>query len=85
MISKVYSNLAPGGWAEFHEWGGECSGETDAAEEFYQASALARWHQYFIAGGATLGRDFRAAVKFKTYMTEAGFTDVVQEQVLAPM
>lgn len=68
MIAKAYHNLAPGGWAEFHEWGGESVGENDVAEKFYQSSAMAMWRRYFIAGGATFGRDFQAALSYKRYM-----------------
>lgn len=85
MISKVYSHLAPGGWAEFQDWGANYFGEDEAAEEFLQASALGRWIRYGIAGGAKLGRDFNAALNFKRHMIEAGFTDIVEEKVLVPM
>lgn len=85
MISKVYENLTPGGWAEFHEWAVEVIGEDDAAEAVVRGSALRRWCDLGVAGGAAFGRDFRAARRYRGWMAEAGFVDVVAREVLCPV
>ncbi|KAJ4393416.1 hypothetical protein N0V93_002626 [Gnomoniopsis smithogilvyi] len=85
MISKVFSNLNPGGWAEFFDWGCETIGADAAAEERLQRSSWAKWANYLVAGGAAIGRDFTAARKYKQYMIEAGFVDVVEKQILNPL
>lgn len=85
MISKVYENLVPGGWAEFHEWAVEVVGEDEAAEAVVRGSALRRWCDRGVAGGRAFGRDFRAARRYRRWMAEAGFVDVVERQVLCPV
>lgn len=85
MISKVYENLTPGGWAEFQEWAVEVVGEDAAAEAVVRGSALRRWCDLGVAGGAAFGRDFRAARRYRQWMVDAGFVDVVERQVLCPV
>lgn len=70
MLAKIYDNLAPGGWAEFQEWGAECVGEDAVAEERYQQSPFHQWLQYLVAGGAAIGRDFHATRKFKNWSVQ---------------
>lgn len=65
MISKVFLNLNPGGWAEFFDWGCETIGADAAAEERLQRSSWAKWVDYLVAGGTAIGRDFTAARKYK--------------------
>lgn len=60
-------------------------GESEAAEEFVQTSALKRWCELGVAGGAKFGRDFRAPQKYKEWMIEAGFVDVQEKQILVPV
>lgn len=38
-----------------------------------------------VAGGASFGRDFRVANKYKAWMIEAGFVNVVEKIVLVPV
>ncbi|CAN8103225.1 unnamed protein product [Discula destructiva] len=85
MIAKVYENLAPGGWGEFQEWTVEIVGEDEAAEEFVRKSALKKWCELGVAGGAKFGHDFRAALKYKQWMVEAGFVDIQERQILVPV
>lgn len=85
MISKVYANLVPGGWAEFQEWSVEVIGEDEAAEAIVGGSALKQWCDKGVQGGASFGRDFRAAHRYRQWMIEAGFVDIVQKQILCPV
>lgn len=85
MISKVYENLAPGGWAEFQEWAVEVIGENEAAEAVVRDSALRQWCDKGVQGGASFGRDFRAAHNYRQWMVEAGFEDIVEKQILCPV
>lgn len=85
MIQKAHDTLRPGGWAEFQEWTAEIAGEDPTAESFARRSALSRWCEACVAGGAALGRDFRAARSYKRWMVEVGFVDVVERQVLCPV
>lgn len=60
-------------------------GENEAAEEVVRNSALKRWCELGVAGGAKFGRDFRAPQKYKQWMIEAGFVDVQEKQILVPV
>lgn len=60
-------------------------GENEAAEEVVRNSALKRWCELGVAGGAKFGRDFRAPQKYKQWMIEAGFVDVEEKQILVPV
>lgn len=85
MIAKVYDHLAPKGWAEFHDFAFELIGENDAAETLLRDSAIAKLFHYAITGGAAKGKDFESGRKLKGWMVEAGFVDVVQQQVFLPL
>ncbi|KAJ0103787.1 uncharacterized protein J7T55_001360 [Diaporthe amygdali] len=85
MMAKVYGNLKPGGWAEFHDVAWELVGADDEASAVLDGSALAKFFRYAVAGGTAFGRDFEAGRKYKEWMVEAGFEGVVERQVLAPV
>lgn len=50
-----------------------------------QRSAVKKWIELVVDGGAKFGRDFRAPLKYKQWMLEAGFVDVHEEQILVPV
>lgn len=85
MIFKVFDNLNPGGWAEFQDYAWELVGSDEQAEAALRASALWRCWQLVISGGAGLGRDFQAPLKYARWMKEAGFVDIVVKEILAPV
>lgn len=60
-------------------------GENEAAEAVLQNSALKRWCELGVAGGARFGRDFRAPLKYKQWMMEAGFVEIHEQQILVPV
>lgn len=85
MLQKVYDNLVPGGWGEFHEWSCEFIGADDLAEQNLRSSALGRYMEILLAGGAPIGKDFRAPRRYKRWLAELGFVDIVEKQVLSPI
>ncbi|KAF3768137.1 hypothetical protein M406DRAFT_106901 [Cryphonectria parasitica EP155] len=85
MIAKVFEHLKPGGWAEFHESVFELIPSDAAAAEVLNRSALLQSFQYSLQAGYQMGRDFNSAKKFKAWMIEAGFVDVVEKQFLSPV
>lgn len=85
MIFKVFENLVPGGWAEFHDWAPEMFGENERAQAVVRDSPVTEWLKLMALGGTKIGRDFMAPLKYKEYMEEAGFVDIVVKQVLAPV
>ncbi|PSR99123.1 S-adenosyl-L-methionine-dependent methyltransferase [Coniella lustricola] len=85
MIYKVYAHLAPGGWAEFHEWAYEACADNAETEEYYNGSALRKWLEYVVGGGASLGRDLRSPLHYRQWMIEAGFTEVTVRHFSVPL
>lgn len=85
MISRVYDHLQPGGWAEFHDFGFELVGEDEKANELFQTSAVQKFFQTAVLGGAANGKDFTACRNLKHWMLEAGFVDVVEKPTLLPL
>lgn len=57
----------------------------DAAASALHGSALEKCFQYALEAGRRMGRDFEAPRKLKMAMIEAGFEDVVEKQILAPI
>lgn len=60
-------------------------GEDPRASAYLQQSPFQKWFQLMVAGGAARGRDFRVANKYKSWMIEAGFVDVVEKVVFVPV
>lgn len=85
MLTRIYNNLRPGGYAEFLDYAFEFVGADAAAETFYQASSFARFIRCIVAGGATHGKDFHSGRKLKDWMIEAGFENVVEQQFPVPL
>ncbi|KAI3397005.1 hypothetical protein diail_11332 [Diaporthe ilicicola] len=83
MVTKVYENLAPGGYAEFHDVAWELVGADEEAAGVLRGSALEAFFRHAVEGGRAFGRDFEAGRKYKEWMLAAGFEDVVETQVLA--
>ncbi|KAJ4388708.1 hypothetical protein N0V93_006167 [Gnomoniopsis smithogilvyi] len=85
MITRVFEHLVPGGWAEFQDAEFEVVGENSAATAYLYNSPYYRWFRAMVAGGASFGRDFRVANKYKSWMMEAGFVNVVEKVVFVPV
>lgn len=86
VMQKAYNNLEPGGWVEYEDTALEFVGADAEAEEYVQASPVARWIGLMKAGlWNAVGRDFTVALKYKQWMAEIGFTDIVEKPILCPV
>ncbi|KAJ4391238.1 hypothetical protein N0V93_004855 [Gnomoniopsis smithogilvyi] len=85
MIGKIFNNLNPGGWAEFQEASFDLLPADQVAASVLHGSALEQCFIYALEAGRRMGRDFEAPRKLKKAMIEAGFEDVVEKQILAPI
>lgn len=47
-------------------------------------TALERWTRMYVEGGQRLGRDMLAPRRYKQWMEEAGFINVVEEKLVIP-
>lgn len=85
VMQKAFDHLAPGGWCEYNDFAFEQIGVDAEAEEFVRASPSARFHRLAVEGLTKVGRDPLVARKYKGWMEEIGFTDVVEKQMLCPV
>ncbi|CAN8096542.1 unnamed protein product [Discula destructiva] len=85
MFAKVLEHLKPGGWAEFHESSLELVPADEAAAVVLRNSTLQKCFDLMLQAGINMGRDFDAPRKFKRWMIEAGFEDVIEKQILVPV
>ncbi|CAN8098367.1 unnamed protein product [Discula destructiva] len=85
MFLRVFDHLKPGGWAEFHESVFELIPVDEDAAGVLHGSAFEQSFRYCLEAGQKMGRDFNAAKKFKRWLIEAGFVDVVEKQFLSPV
>lgn len=86
VMQNIYNSLQPGGWAEYQDFTLEMVGAEPESEEYVQASPLARLTNMMRLGlwNAT-GRDTTVPRKYKQWMTEIGFVDVVEKPLLLPI
>ncbi|KAK9414491.1 putative S-adenosyl-L-methionine-dependent methyltransferase [Seiridium unicorne] len=81
VIGQAFDNMTPGGWVEFQ----------DTAFEFFQANksfagnAIMRWAEGCNRGMEAIGRDGMKVYKYKGWLEDAGFTDVVHRHVWTPV
>lgn len=74
VVRKVFANLKPGGWMEYQD----LLLNIDSDDNSHRGTALHKWSYLALAGAAAKGRDLEASRKYKDYMIEAGFVDVVE-------
>lgn len=75
VIRKAYDNLEPGGWLEMMDPTFEalCTDGTCAGTQIERMFALV------LEAGRKVGRDFCVARRYKEFLQQAGFVDVVEE------
>lgn len=86
MVHTIFDNLKPGGWAEYQDAAPEIIPLDDSVKELVENSAVAEVYRLFVKGAASgaYGRDIMVSRHYKSWMIEAGFVDVVEEQGLCP-
>jgi trans-aconitate methyltransferase len=77
VIQKCYRHVSPGGWLELQDG----SWELQSPDGSLQGTALERWYQLLISGGARSGRDMIKSKFYKSYLECAGFSDV-EERII---
>lgn len=83
-VTRMWSKICDGG-TNVNFPCSEVVGEDSAATAYLHSSPYYRWFRAMVAGGASYGRDFRVATKYKSWMIEAGFVKVVEKVVLVPV
>ncbi|KAL1876350.1 hypothetical protein VTK73DRAFT_9529 [Phialemonium thermophilum] len=81
VLASVFGGLAPGGWAEFQEIAIDLRG----VDGSLKGTAARRWNDLLQEGVRRLGRDALAALRYRAWMTDAGFVNVVERRFAVPM
>ncbi|KAJ4385430.1 hypothetical protein N0V93_009858 [Gnomoniopsis smithogilvyi] len=79
IFQKSFNSLEPGGWFEIHD----ATFELLCTDGSCTGSSLERWCHLMIQAAANIGRDLTAPRKYKQWMIETGFVDVVED--IGPM
>ncbi|KAH7110441.1 S-adenosyl-L-methionine-dependent methyltransferase [Dactylonectria macrodidyma] len=74
-LSKIFQNLAPGGYVELLEVDGFLISDDGTLTENH---AISKWCKFLREAAAKLGRPYEQTDKLKKIMAEVGFTDVVE-------
>ena len=77
MIKVVYDNLEPGGYLELQDMALPARSDDGTLDP---DSALAQWCKLCLDAGQNLGRPVFPVEEYKSYLAEAGFVDIVEEQ-----
>lgn len=85
VMQKVFDQLAPGGWCEYDDFAFEQVPAEAESEAFVRASPSAQFINLVTQGLRNAGRDPLVAKKYKGWMEEIGFVDVVEHQLLCPI
>lgn len=80
LIRKAFENLQPGGWMEVCDPDFELFSPDNTVE----GTAIKRWYDLVVEGGAKAGRDIRVARKYKQMLLDVGFCDVVEDVIPMP-
>jgi trans-aconitate methyltransferase len=76
LAKTMFDHLKPGGWVEYQD----VSLAFESDDKSHLGTVLHKWGHLAIAGAAAKGRDIEVARKYREYLIEAGFVDVVEEK-----
>ncbi|KAK3503367.1 S-adenosyl-L-methionine-dependent methyltransferase [Neurospora crassa] len=80
VMMSAFRQLNPGGWMEWQDY----YPHIQSVDGSIAGTALERWSRMYIEGGQRLGRDMLAPRRYKQWMEEAGFINVVEEKLVIP-
>ncbi|KAJ4328957.1 hypothetical protein N0V84_000528 [Fusarium piperis] len=80
-LQKIYDNLTPGGWVELQEVDVIMGCDDGTLSE---DDTLAKWCKLLEEAATKLGRNFEKTSSFKGYLTDAGFTDIIETRFKWP-
>ncbi|KAI1421657.1 S-adenosyl-L-methionine-dependent methyltransferase [Xylaria sp. FL1777] len=81
VITNIYENLSPGGWAEFTEW----IVSIRSTRNNFNESAFYKWVGYWKAGLNEMGHTVYYPLEYKRLLTEAGFRNVTERKHAVPI
>ncbi|KAJ4406651.1 hypothetical protein N0V82_010074 [Gnomoniopsis sp. IMI 355080] len=75
VFQKSFDSLAPGGWIEIHD----ATFELLCSDGSCTGSNIERWAKLMFLGAAAVGRDFKVPKRYKQWLIDIGFVDVVED------
>ncbi|CAN8100941.1 unnamed protein product [Discula destructiva] len=81
VIQKAFDNLNPGGWIELNDTVFELLCTDGSAD----GTHVQHWTDMILQGGEAAGRDFQSPKKYKQWLLDHGFVDVVEEIIPIPI
>ncbi|KAK9426222.1 hypothetical protein SUNI508_12493 [Seiridium unicorne] len=85
LLQQAYDSLRPGGWIELQDADWDLLSE-DGPQEDHRVSTsyLKQWFELSEVGATANGIDLHKARQYKSWLSKAGFVDVVEEKFKVP-
>lgn len=84
VLQKIYNNLQPGGWVEYHDYDPGVFGKDEANQQALLRAPLWEWCQRVFKGAKRFGRDMFIARRYKQLLIDTGFLEVTEKILLVP-
>lgn len=81
VIRSAFGAVRPGGYLELQDF----MVPFVSIDDSIKGTSLERWGDLILKGSRALGKDWTRAPKYKAYMKEAGFEDVVEHRYQWPV
>ncbi|KAL3423929.1 methyltransferase domain-containing protein [Phlyctema vagabunda] len=81
VINSAFSAIRPGGYLELQD----AAFPWRCIDDSWQGTALQRWMGLLLDGAEALGKDWKRVPKYKEYMRNAGFLDIVEKKFAWPL
>lgn len=75
-IKSAFNALRPGGYLEFQD----CIVPFTCIDNTIKGTSLERWVDLILKGSNALGKDWTRVSKYKRYLEQSGFEDVVEKR-----
>ena len=79
VFKKAFDNMRPGGWIELND----ATFELLCTDGTVEGTNIQKWSELMFQAAQACGRDFKVPKKYKQWLLDVGFVDVVEE--IGPM
>ncbi|KAI5926533.1 S-adenosyl-L-methionine-dependent methyltransferase [Camillea tinctor] len=81
VITSIYDNLNPGGWAEFTEW----IVILQSPDHSIDHTAFYKWNRYIQKGMHKIGKSITYPLEYKNALRKAGFSNITERKYAVPV
>lgn len=75
VFRKAFDNMEPGGWIELND----ATFELLCTDGSVEGTNIQKWSERMFEAAAACGRDFKVPNKYKQWLIDTGFVDVVED------